>query len=55
MIGKVILLVFYIGNILVDKNTLRNDYFLTVFRFYLESSSNMDSVSFHALCLITSF
>jgi hypothetical protein len=49
------LLVFYIGNILVDKNTLCNNCFLTGFRLYSEFSSNMDSVFFHALCLITSF
>jgi hypothetical protein len=49
------LLVFYIGNILVDKNTLCDGCFLTGFRFYSKSSSNMDSVSFHAMCLVTSF
>jgi hypothetical protein len=49
------LLLFYIGNILVDKNIICNGCFLTGFWFYSESSSNMDGISFHALCLITSF
>jgi hypothetical protein len=41
------LLVFYVGNILVDKNTLCNGCILNRFyRFYSESSSYMDSVRF---------
>jgi hypothetical protein len=44
------LLVFYICNILVDKNTLCNGCFLTGLSVYSKSSCNMDSVLFHAMC-----